>query len=226
MSVARPRLSQLALWPRHVECVLSVVWDALLMLSADPLDGSEPELNRRLYECILLANRARHDRGDTFLDVPVMWESRNQPTPSTMGGSAEQKIPDFQCGYIDHQSADPLHSGRFFVIECKRLGPTSSAGWNFVAHYVTDGVARFIDINWQYGKLVDSGAMIGYLQGVSAVEVLREVNAVVANLGIPELQATYASAAPLHQLEHTVARNFPHSPFRIVHSWVERGEPA
>jgi hypothetical protein len=209
------------LWERHVECVLAVLREALLTLATRSLHGTEPELNRALYECILVANRARHKRGDTFLDVQVMWEARNQPTPATAGTSVENKIPDFQCGYTDHQCTDPLLSARSFVIECKRLGAPSATGWNFNARYVSDGVARFADQDWPYGKQVNTGAMIGYLQDGPVSDVLAEVNAAAVAHGLPELSLQAGPSAPLHELGHSFSRSFAESPFKLVHAWIE-----
>jgi hypothetical protein len=191
------------------------------MLATSSVRGTEPELNRELYECILRANRERFDRGDTSLDVQVMWESRNQPTPATAGTSAENKVPDFQCGYIDHQCTDPLLSARSFVIECKRLGARSAAGWNFNVRYISDGVARFADQDWQYGKQVDTGAMIGYLQGLPVLDVFTEVNVAAAAYGLPALSMPTGASAPLHELEHSFNRPFVESPFKLVHIWIE-----
>ncbi len=103
MTTGRPRLSQLSLWDRHVALILDVFRDALHLLAAQGARGTEPDLNRLLYECVLRANRNRRIAGLAALDTPVMWESRNQPSPpTTASGTAENKIPpDFQCGLID-----------------------------------------------------------------------------------------------------------------------------
>src|SRR5690348_18091280 len=102
MTRPRPRLSQIPLWDEHVQMVLAVVRDALVMLAARSVGGGEPDLNRALYECALEANRARYDSGRPSLASVIMWEARNQPTPATAGTSVEHKVPDFQCGYVDH----------------------------------------------------------------------------------------------------------------------------
>lgn len=220
MSVARPRLSQLPLWEGHVNLVLDVLRDALSLLADQHSTGTEPELNRALYECILRANRNRSNAGMAALDVPVMWEARNQPSPTTASGTAERKIPDLQCGYIDHDCADPLLSARAFVVECKRLGQPTPSGWNFNERYVTDGVARFVDPEWQYGKHVASGAMVGYLDGTAMDDVLSEVNTATETSAVPALVDRGATMGPVHELVHTLTRTFPETPFRLTHLWV------
>lgn len=227
MSGARPRLSQVPLWERHVELVLAITRDALHLLAARGITQGQTELtlNRALYECLLEANRARHDGGHPYLDLQIMWETRNQPSPTTAGTTAERKIPDFQCGYIDHLCPDPLLSAKSFVIECKRLGLASRAGWDFNSRYVSDGVVRFVDMRWQYGKHVDSGAMIGYLDGTHVADVLTEVNAAATSHTLPVLQQMTGSSAPLHELEHSLMRSFPESPFHLLHLWIEDPTP-
>lgn len=225
MSRTQPRLSQVPLWDRHVDLVLTVIRDALGLLAARKFVGNEVELNRALYECVLQANRDRFDAGLAALDVAIMWESRNQPTPSTATGTAERKIPDFQCGYVDHLCKDPLLSAKAFVIECKRLGQPTPSGWDFNAHYVADGVVRFVDAGWQYGKHVGSGAMVGYLDGTRMKDVLVEVNVAATSQSLPKLTYQARPSAPLHELKHTLTRSFPESPFELTHLWIENPAP-
>ncbi|NYI44938.1 hypothetical protein BJ993_002018 [Nocardioides aromaticivorans] len=224
MTTGRPRLSQLSLWDRHVALILDVFRDALHLLAAQGARGTEPDLNRLLYECVLRANRNRRIAGLAALDTPVMWESRNQPSPTTASGTAENKIPDFQCGLIDHECPDPLLSAKAFVIECKRLGqPTKS--WNFTERYVTDGMSRFIDVGWQYGKYVRAGAMVGYLEGIALRSVIADVNVAANSNAVPPVSLNGTSTAPLHELVHTLTRAFPESPFQLTHLWVETPGP-
>jgi hypothetical protein len=225
MTRPRPRLSQIPLWERHVELVLAVARDALIRLAEQSVHGDEPALNRAFYECAMLANRDRHDRGQAYLESLLIWEARNQPSPATSGTTAENKIPDFQCGYTDHACPDPLSAVRMFVIECKRLGTPTATGWNFNSRYVSDGVLRFVDARWQYGKHVESGAMIGYLDGMSAPAVLAEVNTAATNHGVPLLVMGSGSVSPLHELRHSLGRSFAESPFELVHLWVENPSP-
>ena len=226
MTRPRPRLSQLALWDQHVQMVLAIVREALMRLAARPVTGGEPVLNRALYECALEANRARHDSGQPHLEPLITWEGRNQPSPATAGASPENKIPDFQCGYIDHLCPDPLLSARIFVIECKRLGHPSPSGWNFNVRYVKDGVARFVDDRWKYGKHTEAGAMVGYLDGTPVLDVLTEVNVAAAAQSVPALGMPTGPSAPLHELVHSLVRNFPESPFQLAHLWIENPQPA
>lgn len=217
----QPRLSQIPLWRRHVNVVLAVIREALVLLSADPPTGQEPEFNRELDMCILRAIRERHLAGKEVLDQPIFYEARNQPSPDTKGTSSERKIPDFQSGYIDHQEPDPLRSARFFVIECKRLGYPSSSGWVFSSNYIHEGVVRFIDPDWRYGKDVADGAMVGYMESMTLNELIAAVNKVAGSLGIPSLAPSTKKEGPLYELIHILDRNFPVTPFTLQHLWIK-----
>ena len=219
--MTQPRLSRIPLWQRHAETVLEIVRDALLLLSAHHIVGSETDFNRELYNCILRANRARYERGLRVLDVPINYEARNPPSPETKGMSSENKIPDFHCGYIDHQEPDPLRSARYFAIECKRLGRPTRSGWAFNKNYINNGVKRFVSPDWRYGKDVADGAMVGYMESMTPDELVVQVNSVAASLNIPPLERSSGYEKPLHELMHILNRDFPVTPFTLWHVWIE-----
>lgn len=225
MSPAQPRLSQIPLWERHASLVLDVVREALGLLAHLGMRGTEPELNRALYECILRANRNRSDAGLAALDVPIMWEARNQPSPTTASGTAERKVPDFQCGYIDHDCPNPLMSAKAYVIECKRLGQPTKSGWNFNERYVSDGVSRFVDTRWQYGKHVASGAMVGYIDGTTMRDVMAEVNTAASSVSVPLLVHSAGPSSDVHELVHILIRTFSEKSFHLTHLWVDTPGP-
>jgi hypothetical protein len=207
--------------------VLAVLREALVILDEDESNKSaetEPDLNRALAVCFLHAIRKRYVDGLPTLESPIFGEARNQPTPATAGSAAERKIPDFQCGYIDHYCADPRFSSRIFVIECKRLGKPTPAGWVFNHHYVDDGIRRFVDTNYRYGNEVGSGAMVGYVDGTPVADVLTEVNGIAESRGIP-LLAHESDSQLLTELVHDLERDFPESPFRLAHLWIQRRKP-
>lgn len=218
---SQPRLSQIPLWQRHVETVLETFREALALLSSDSVVGQEPDLNRELYDRLQMADRNRFNRNLRTLIAPIMYEARNPPSPDTKGTSSERKIPDFQCGYIDHQEPDPLRAARFFMIECKRLGHSSKSGWAFNSNYIHEGVMRFVDRNWRYGKDVADGAMVGYIESMTLEELMTEVNRVATSLHLPALESFSGGEKPLHELRHKLTRLFPISPFILWHLWIE-----
>jgi hypothetical protein len=226
MTRPQPRLSQIPLWERHVDLVLAVLRDALHILSKRWPTGTEIERNRILAECLLFAIRDRYSAGLSTIDSPLFNEAPNQPAPETAGESAERKIPDFQHAYIDHLAPDPLYSSRSFVIECKRLGEATSAGWKLNENYVDNGIMRFVDPAFRYGNNVKSGAMVGYVDGMSFFSILEAVNVKADARGLPLLLQS-VQTHPLNELHHQLDRAFPESPFGLAHLWIaERGGDA
>ena len=203
--------------------MLGVLAGALdLLRSKQPAGTTEPELNRELFLCILEVNRRNRDAGrDEWFDYPPAYEARNPPTPETEDSASEKKIPDLYWGYLDHDESDPRRSSRNFVIECKRLGTASAAGWEFNVHYVEDGILRFRHSDWRYGKDVQSGAMVGYIQSMAVDEVLADINSVSVTHGITPITPNEPLTPALHVLTHVFDRSFEVSPFRLLHFWLQ-----
>ena len=220
-----PLISDLRLWERHEQRVLAILRSALARLRTRRPDGGEPELNRELYLCILEVNRKNKESGDSWFDHAPAFEGRNPPTPDTEHSASERKIPDLHWGYVDHQEHDPRRSARNFVIECKRLGTPTSSGWAFNVHYVNDGVRRFADIQWQYGKDVATGAMIGYVESLTPAEIVVDVNRALSRLSVSALTLPPGAGGPLTEMEHSFVRQFEISPFRLVHLWIDSPPP-
>ncbi len=216
-----PLISDLPLWENHERRVLAILRSALDRLRSTTTEGGEPELNRKLYLCILEVNRENRKLNDLWFDYPPVFEGRNPPTPDTEDSASERKIPDLQWGYIDHQAIDPRRCIRNFVIECKRLGSPSGSGWKFNAHYVDDGVRRFIDPEWQYGKDVATGAMVGYVESLTPEEIVVDVNGALDRLGVSALALPPRTGNPLIEVEHSFGRPFEISPFQLVHLWTD-----
>jgi hypothetical protein len=193
---------------------------ALVLLAASRPDGGEPEINRALYDCVQIAVRHRYLDGNHVPYAPVAYEARNAPTPATKGTSSEFKIPDFQWGYMDHQQPDPRNSARYFAIECKRLGKRTRS-WVFNLHYVEDGIVRFMDPAYRYGKDVREGAMVGYLESMTRETVLAEVNEAAVSHNLAPLAYLKSGPGPLHEFAHRFERDFRISPFTLSHLWVE-----
>jgi len=220
--MSQPRLSELPLWERHEARVVGILKGALELLRTRWPTGGEPELNRELFLCILEVNRRNHDAGgDHWFDYAPSYEARNPPTPDTEDSASEKKIPDLYWGYLDHQEMDPRRSSRNFVIECKRLGAPSAAGWVFNVHYMDDGARRFVHPDWRYGKGVASSAMVGYIESMDPDTILDEVNLAGATHGLSPIARVGAPTPPLHELAHAVDRTFEVTPFRLLHLWIE-----
>lgn len=216
-----PLISDLPLWERHEQRVLAALRSALHRLRAERPRGDELKLNRELYFCILEVNRENYEYGDSWFDYPPILEARNPPTPDSEDSASEQKIPDLSWGYIDHQERDPRRSVRSFAIECKRLGSPSKSGWNFNSHYVKDGVRRFTAVEWQYGRNVATGSMVGYIESLTRGRILAEVNEELNRLDLPALRPPSGLDDALTEIEHSFHRPFPTSPFRLVHLWID-----
>ena len=216
-----PLISDLPLWERHERRVLAILRSALHRLRARRPEGAEPKLNRELYLCILEVNRENKESGGLWLDSPPVLDARNPPTPDTEDSASERKIPDLSWGYIDHQERDPRRSVRNFTIECKRLGSPSSSGWNFNVRYVKDGVRRFTDLKWRYGKDVAKGSMVGYVESLTPEQIVAEVNGVLSQLRVSALTLPPGPDGSLTEMEHSFGRPFAISPFRLVHLWID-----
>jgi hypothetical protein len=213
--VTQPRLSKLDLWQKHSLAVMAILQHALELLVASDVRGFEPEMNRSLTLFMHMAMKVRRTAGEYVPAGLPVWEARNQPTPDTGGGTSEGKIPDIQWGYFDDQIADAMFAARYFHIECKRLG---SAALN--RKYVTQGIERFVDEEWKYGKDVGDGAMVGYIAGQGLDTVLSRVNRVLVRAGRPPLDHVTDEGA-LRICRHTLERTFPKSPFDLSHVWAE-----
>lgn len=212
----RPLLSQLDIWGQHAKSVIEVLHHALRLLAADcPLGlQTEPEITREFYLRILRARLALLTAGAKVPEGLPVIDGRNAPTPETAGTTAERKLPDIQWGYQDVHEPDPDKSGRFFHIECKRLG-----GSHLNSAYVDDGVVRFISPGHRYGKDVREGAMVGYVVEGEALDALKGVNGRSAATGLP-MVVLVADTANVSILENTLIRVFPKSPFKLHHAWL------
>jgi len=218
--VTGPRIPDLPSWEQYEQRVLAILRSSLHRLRVQRPEGDERTLNREFYFCILDAIRDHIESGGSLDQLPF-YEAQNPPTPDTEDSASEQKIPDLSWRYMDHQERDPRRSVRSFAIECKRLGSPSRAGWNFNLHYVRDGVRRFIDCEWQYGRDVASGAMVGYIESLPPEEIVAEVNRELIQMEVPALDLPEGAHGSLAEMAHSFSRPFPLSPFRLVHLWID-----
>lgn len=221
-----PRLSQINFWKNHEERVCEVIAYALVLLQKrDNLIQNEDTLNREFFFCLREANNhmVRQGKG---LSTPFYYEARNQPSAihNNEKREREDKRPDFQNGFVDHSESDPEKQDKHFCVECKRLGDAPSKSWQINRNYILNGVTRFLTIEHGYGLDVESGAMIGYVESSSFEIILKEVNITLneINPNLPSLPSDLKwDDNNANLLEHTLTRDFPISPFKLCHFWVD-----
>jgi hypothetical protein len=214
-----PRLSSIDLWESHRSRCLELLERALAHLASGQVDESEHDLNRRLYRAIGRAQWEAARAGEGSIPVPA-YEARNAPIGSdTEFDPREHKIPDFQWAYIDHLAPIPEAAIRFFTVECKRLRIATSS-WDFFAQYVEQGVLRFLTPAHSYGKDTPAGAMVGYLQRISAEDAQKEVDAVLGAKDLPVLALRRDAEPGPSERDHVLTRPFSNSPFLLTHLWI------
>lgn len=220
MSNSGPSLKSRNLWTKREQQCLAVLEEALLLLQLESLlPEAEVEINRRLYFCLLQANR-KLCPNETVAPIP---ECNNQPDPDDEARSIrEQKRPDFQWIYLDRYEIDPNRSSKQFVVECKRLGKSTRADWVLNANYVNHGICRFRDNLWAYAQRFPSGAMVGYCQSMDLEEILTEVTDITRKNTFPDMVRNGNwKALAVSRLAHTFERAFEVSPFQLFHLWVD-----
>jgi hypothetical protein len=199
---------------------ISILEGALLLLrKKGDLPEAEGELNRRLYFCLLEANRKLYPKND----IAPISECNNQPDPDDETRTArEHKRPDFQWIFLDRYETNVRRCSKQFVVECKRLGKPSRANWVFNVNYVGNGVSRFRDPQWSYAQRFPSGAMVGYWQSMDSKQILIEINTESRKNSLPDL-ALIGTWNPggISRLEHSFERSFDISPFKLHHLWID-----
>ena len=216
-----PLITGLPLWQRHEQRVLTVLRGALLRLQANGLQGrGELELNEDFLGCIYEENERNRTLGRDYVDHPLVHDGLNPITPSAGNASSGRKRPDLQWQILDHGAPNPRYSVRSFAIECKRLGNPPPKGRNLNGRYVVEGVHRFRDPDFQYGRDVSTGAMVGYIQSSTPRQTVSSVDAALQRRGFPVLTPLNSSNALLLEMDHSFKRTFKASPFRLVHLWI------
>jgi len=217
-----PLITKLPLWERHEQRVLGVLRTALSRMRNTSHRGDERALNRQLHGLLRQVNKENTDSdSDLWVEQMPILEARNPPTPHTRGLPSENKIPDLQWRYEDHQEKNPLLSERVFVIECKRLDNSPSRGSKLSRLYVDKGVLRFAHTDWRYGKDVASGAMVGYVESHTLQNIVAAVNRKLIHHQMPPLTLPQPARSPLTEMKHTFDRSFAISPFRLIHLWID-----
>jgi hypothetical protein len=221
----QPRITAIDLWANHEARVLEIFSLALKMLKNESfLPDKEDALNRKLLFCVHRANRvlSADNRG---LNSPPFYEAQNQPdADDKTRAEREDKKPDFQWGFYDHQEINPDKSAKYYVLECKRLGSPTNPNWIFNKNYISNGVCRFTKPEWGYAKSSRSGAMIGYIQSMRIEEILQEVNncAQQASLSTIALSEDNPRDSAVSRLDQRLDRPEVHlTPLDLRHLWVD-----
>lgn len=220
--MSQPQLSKLNIWERHEQRVLKILLEALTILQTKAAASlSEIYLNRKLYFCLLEANRNMGKEG--FLYAPTC-EAKNPPDPDDeQRAGRENKIPDFYWGYLDVMEPDPRRSARNFYIECKRLGKPPRPDWILNENYVHHGICRFITKEHGYAQGEQSAAMVGYVQSMELEDILREVNTAAMSVSVPKINISDKGwkFKGVNQLQHKINHPFPTSQFKLWHLWID-----
>jgi hypothetical protein len=223
--MGRPNLFALNSWAAHEDRVLEIFHGALVRLASQrQLPEKEDELNRKLLRLCRKENyrliRQGKGRGT---HSNIYYEASNQPAVDDIVRAArESKRPDFTCGFVDSQAG----MDRFLVLEGKRLGQPPSPSWVLNENYIKNGVRRFIDIDWAYGKDTASGVMIGYVQSMKMNDILKEVNVCGRSMKTPKLTEIVGKQNGLMRFQQRIKRKFPETPFRLIHIWVDMKKSA
>lgn len=223
--MSQPLLSHLDLWSRHERRVLEVLVDALSLLQTEAdLERSEVVLNRKLYFCLLNANRRRWQESRDGFDHPPVWEGKNSPDlDDERPAKRENKIPDFCWSIIDHAAEDPRRGAHYFVIECKRLGSPSRADWILNENYIQHGVLRFVRPEYGYAKNEASAAMVGYIESMEPDDILADVNTAALSAAIGAIARPNAGwqVDGVSRIVHQVTRLSPEPVLTLRHVWVD-----
>lgn len=209
------RLSGLPLWNRRVEMLMEILREALIVLLGRQVGPGEREINRELYLCIIHTYDARTKRSEAVPDFAPVADAPN-PVLLARETAAERTKPDIRWDLVDHLAGRGI-AIRPFAVECKRLG-IATKSWKFNEEYATAGVARFVSNTHRYGENADCGAMVGYLQNMDYDQVRAEVNDHLKSAGLP---AIGIGEGNLREVVQELNREFPDSPFRLSHFWLD-----
>jgi len=224
----RPKYSNL--WKRHVECVLRVMAGALKRLSERlELPDKEEGLDRWLYL----------DAREEYLHLPddkrpnnfnLISKSENPPREeSDIGEQWTLTKPDFKWRLCNNLATTPNELAMDFDIESKRLGKPTSPSWILNREYVESGIARFILATHRYGNGVDSGLMIGYIQTMTPMDILKKINRHLREYTpkkIPILsfrKADFEENKIAKTSQLIKKRCFPPVQFTLYHLWIDLG---
>lgn len=212
------------LWNKHKQLYMEVFSKALRELSErDFVCGDEDAISETLSlilnEICFLIRKSR----DQEVQTPY-WEAPIQPvSEQELKGGKVRNRPDFTCKCSNpwanslEEYEIPLH------VECKRLGKPTSASWNLNKNYVENGIKRFDCCTHEYGKRASSGMMIGYIIGMTPVELEKEVNRYQRKLlpYCPDIGFTFDIKTLFQTHQQIQRRNIEPVQFELIHLWVD-----
>jgi len=233
--VSRPSIRDKVTWADIDRRILDIVMAGLALLKkrsrAPDKVTNEDVLSRELYEHLLKADRMLQARSSKYIVIGLpIFQANCQPHSSdTHHVPREDKVPDFQWNMrsmgivIDRRKPGWDRYAVHYHVECKRLG-RSNTSWILNNNYIEHGVRRFIDRNHGYGKGVETGAMVGYVQNMELDDILMEVNAKADELAVPHLVLSSDSWAigQVNRLDQVLNRpDVLPTPFSLRHIWVD-----
>lgn len=224
--MAKPSLSLALSWDDYEQAVQGVFIEALRLLAkVKHLPAAEVPLNLEVYWLARRVHDAQRRAGKCRYPFTIEHDSTNQPQPDDSALAPRlRKRPDFAYNMKDEQEPDFRKSQVCYQLECKRLG-TPEGQLVFNDLYSEKGVARFRDVEHQYGKNCDSATMIGYVQDMPHEDALKEVNAFAKKRTVPSLVKAAAgwvargvTTLPLQTLPRAA---FDPHPIQLTHFWVD-----
>ena len=216
------------LWKRHVECVLRVMTGALKRLHERlEIPDKEKELDRCLYfDARVEYFHLPHDKRPNGFNLILKPE--NPPDiESDIGQEWTLKIPDFKWRLCNNLATSPNELTMDFDIESKRLGKPTSPSWILNREYVENGIFRFILATHRYGNRVDSGLMIGYIQTMIPMDIIKEVNQYIKERdknNIPLLsfkEEDFQKKKIAQSFQFIKKRSFNPYSFTLYHLWID-----
>jgi hypothetical protein len=205
-------------WENWEKSVLEIFSMALLQLiSRKPLPDKEDDLNRRLSIIVRECKREWCIENNRELQGHPIYHAYGQPTPGhEIKQPEENKIPEFTWGFTDY--LDKVE--RNYHVECKRLCQDK---YHYCKEYVTNGIKRFVEMEWGYGYGCESGLMIGYIQEMEFEDILYWVNHYARKHSIAPLTLEGQwQRGDISCLENILERpRVPVSPFKLMHLWAD-----
>ncbi len=203
----------------------------VLVLSLELLVSEKdlPEAENRINELLLIIIKRVWKKLPN--DKKPIWalclESQNQPQETgDVGAEWVRKKPDFQWQYVDH--TDSTERGfKSYTIECKRLGRPLNKNRILNSEYIEKGVRRFVISGHSYAKGSWSGAMLGYVQNMNLLSILKDVNECIMNdshANFPNFEFpkdSFGDKGVARTSQRLVRIHVSPSPFDLRHLWVD-----
>lgn len=223
--MARRPLSPFAtLWNRHITLYSDIFSAALKELSESSLiSRDEDAISERL--CLILSSVCYRLGKSRNQDVQTpCWEAPIQPVAGDeLRGGKIKKRPDFTCKCINPWAISHEKYEISLHIECKLLGYPTSTTWILNENYVKNGIKRFDSKIHEYGKMANSGMMIGYIISMTPAEIEAEVN-VYQKKYAPEndqIKFSFNTITPFNACQHIIRKNVCPTQFELIHLWAD-----